>query len=52
MGAGCTVQCSTAQAPIELRIPVSAASFEVNYFFAHRAIRDPAYVPLVPPPIV
>jgi len=52
MGAGCTVQCSVAQAPLELRAPIVTVLFDSRGSFVARTIRDPAYVPWVPPPIV
>lgn len=52
LGAGCTAQCSVAQAPLELRIPAQSLAADSNGYFVSRIIRDPTYVPLVPPPIV
>jgi hypothetical protein len=51
MGAGCTVQCSTSQAPVLMIAPTHAAVAGERARVAARTIRNPSYTPLIPPPI-
>lgn len=51
MNAGCTVQCSVSQAPIVMLLPVRLAGGSVCISTASRAFQNPAYAPLIPPPI-
>jgi hypothetical protein len=52
MGAGCTVQCSTSQAPVLMMAPTRAAVAGERAPLTDRAIRNPSYAPLIPPPIL
>lgn len=52
MNAGCTAQCSVMQAPAVIFVPNAASSSSERTLFAQRAIQNPTYVPLIPPPIV
>jgi hypothetical protein len=51
MGASCTVQCSVSQTAVEMQMPPRLMVSGPISCFADRSIRDPVYVPLVPPPI-
>jgi hypothetical protein len=51
MGAGCTVQCSTSQAPVLMIAPTHVAAGGERPPLAVRTIRNPSYTPLIPPPI-
>jgi hypothetical protein len=51
MGAGCTVQCSTSQAPVLMIAPAHVAAESERPPLAVRTIRNPSYTPLIPPPI-
>jgi hypothetical protein len=52
MGAGCTVQCSASQAPVLMILPARAALGGERPPRAARTIRNPSYLPLIPPPIL
>jgi hypothetical protein len=49
---GCAVQClSVQQAPVSLVIAVNVVTQSPGDAFIQRSICDPAYAPLIPPPI-
>lgn len=48
----CAVQCSSVQqAPATIIFAVNATPQSADDAFVQRSIRDPAYTPLIPPPI-
>lgn len=48
----CTVQCSVSQAPIVTLTLDRVVSYSTRIAFAEASISNPAYAPLVPPPIL
>ena len=51
MNAGCSVQCSVSQAPINVAVPARMASYSMHIPAAELAIKSASYAPLNPPPI-
>ncbi len=49
--ASCTVQCSVVHAATAMTLPVRLDTQPVAFYLSDRLVNDPAYVPLVPPPI-